>query len=217
MIIAILADEHQKREIQSIDIPPETEVIWADSLRSLGIIEADAYIDLQFQMDSKRIAELKKFLPKPVIINEIINTADNIGAPFIRINGWPGMLNRPLTEISIPDKKDKSELIRIFESLNRKCQVIPDIAGMVTPRIIAMIINEAFYAESEGVSSRDEIDTAMKLGTNYPIGPFEWAEKIGIERVTNLLEALSRTDDRYTLAPPLRNHSVTHPSPTFKF
>src|SRR5687768_7885173 len=141
MIIAILADEHQKRELQSIDIPAETEVIWADSLRSLGIIEADAYIDLQFQMDSKRIAELKKFLPKPVIINEVINTADNIGAPFIRINGWPGMLNRPLTEISIPDKKDKSEAIRIFEGLNRKCQVIPDIAGMVTPRIIAMIIN----------------------------------------------------------------------------
>ena len=42
-----------------------------------------------------------------------------------------------------------------------------------------MIINEAFLALQEGVSTKEEINTAMKLGTNYPLGPFEWVEKIG--------------------------------------
>ena len=53
-----------------------------------------------------------------------------------------------------------------------------------------MIINEAFIALREGVSTKEEINTAMKLGTNYPYGPFEWAGKIGIERVNALLDKL---------------------------
>ncbi len=47
---------------------------------------------------------------------------------------------------------------------------------------MAMIINEAWHALAEEVSTKNEIDTAMKLGTNYPYGPFEWAEKIGLGR-----------------------------------
>jgi 3-hydroxybutyryl-CoA dehydrogenase len=54
-----------------------------------------------------------------------------------------------------------------------------------------MIVNEAFIALKEGVSTKEEIDIAMKLGTNYPYGPFEWAEKIGTERIKNLLSKLS--------------------------
>jgi 3-hydroxybutyryl-CoA dehydrogenase len=56
--------------------------------------------------------------------------------------------------------------------------------------VISTIINEALIALMEGVSTREEIDTAMKLGTNYPYGPFEWAEKIGMERVDSLLAQL---------------------------
>jgi 3-hydroxybutyryl-CoA dehydrogenase len=81
---------------------------------------------------------------------------------------------------------------------------VPDTIGMVTPRIVSMIINEAWYAFDEKISSKEEIDRAMKLGTNYPFGPFEWGEKIGIERIRKLLESLKRTDKRYTIAPGLR-------------
>ncbi len=48
-----------------------------------------------------------------------------------------------------------------------------------------MIVNEAFFAFGEKISTIEEIDMAMKLGTNYPNGPFEWAEKIGIENIFN--------------------------------
>jgi len=64
-----------------------------------------------------------------------------------------------------------------------------------------MIINEAYYALGEEVSSKAEIDTAMKLGTNYPLGPFEWGAKIGLHNIYRLLKLLSVEDDRYIVAP----------------
>jgi 3-hydroxybutyryl-CoA dehydrogenase len=66
-----------------------------------------------------------------------------------------------------------------------------------------MIVNEAFYALGENISTKDEIDLAMKLGTNYPQGPFDWAEKIGIEKIYSLLKKLSQKEERYIPAPAL--------------
>ena len=63
-----------------------------------------------------------------------------------------------------------------------------------------MIINEAYFALGEGVSSKEEIDTAMKLGTNYPMGPFEWGINIGLKNVSGLLSALAEINPRYTPA-----------------
>jgi 3-hydroxybutyryl-CoA dehydrogenase len=66
-----------------------------------------------------------------------------------------------------------------------------------------MIINEAWFAWGEKISSKQDIDTAMKLGTNYPMGPFEWGEKIGLHRVCHLLSELSLESGRYNIAPSL--------------
>ena len=63
------------------------------------------------------------------------------------------------------------------------------------------IINEAYYTLGAQVSTREEIDIAMKLGTSYPYGPFEWAAKIGLKRIYELLVELSKVDERYTPAP----------------
>ena len=68
-----------------------------------------------------------------------------------------------------------------------------------------MICNEACYALGEGISTREEIDVAMKLGTNYPYGPFEWMEKIGSGRIKELLTELQRSESRYTIASALLN------------
>ena len=71
-------------------------------------------------------------------------------------------------------------------------------------RILGGIINEAMWAVTEEVASEEDIDTAMKLGTNYPLGPMEWAKRIGIDKVYNLLGALNETvtDNRFA-SPPL--------------
>lgn len=64
-----------------------------------------------------------------------------------------------------------------------------------------MIINEAYYTVQEGTASRLDIDQAMKLGTNYPYGPFEWCQRIGIKHVYELLEAVYEDthDERYKI------------------
>jgi 3-hydroxybutyryl-CoA dehydrogenase len=74
---------------------------------------------------------------------------------------------------------------------------VPDEAGFVSARIIAMIINEAYHAKDEAVSTEADIDIAMKLGTNYPYGPFEWANEIGVQHVYALLQKLSLNDERF--------------------
>jgi 3-hydroxybutyryl-CoA dehydrogenase len=81
--------------------------------------------------------------------------------------------------------------------MNKKPEWVPDVAGFITPRIVASIINEAYFALDEQVSTRDEIDTAMKLGTNYPFGPFEWSRRIGIKNIFELLARLAGEQTRY--------------------
>lgn len=71
--------------------------------------------------------------------------------------------------------------------------------GFVYPRIVAMIINEAWLAREDDLADAENIDLAMKNGVNYPWGPFEWGEKIGLEKVRMLLEELLRihNNERY--------------------
>jgi 3-hydroxybutyryl-CoA dehydrogenase len=73
-------------------------------------------------------------------------------------------------------------------------------------RTLAAIINEAALAVDDDIASPEDIDTAMKLGTNYPAGPLEWAEKIGRRTVRALLDALNAqaTDNRFAPAAWLR-------------
>jgi 3-hydroxybutyryl-CoA dehydrogenase len=84
--------------------------------------------------------------------------------------------------------------------------IVPDRVGMIFPRIVSMIINEAAQVYSEQVASKEDIDTAMKLGTNYPFGPLEWADRLGVDLVYNILSALQRDfgEDRYRPHPLLK-------------
>ncbi|MCC7159518.1 MAG: 3-hydroxybutyryl-CoA dehydrogenase, partial [Ignavibacteria bacterium] len=84
--------------------------------------------------------------------------------------------------------------------------IVPDRVGLIFPRIVSMIINEAVQVFSELIASKEDIDTAMKLGTNYPFGPLEWADRLGIELVCNILAGLQRDfgEDRYRPHPLLK-------------
>jgi len=77
----------------------------------------------------------------------------------------------------------------------------PPTESYIFARVLVTIINEAVLAHSEGVASKEDIDTAMRLGTNYPRGPLEWAEEIGMERCVTLLQALNATVDDNRFAP----------------
>lgn len=78
----------------------------------------------------------------------------------------------------------------------------------VALRTISCIVNEAFLTLSEGVATAEDIDKAMKLGANYPKGPFEWADEIGVDRVLETLDSLRTAyGDAYLASPLLRERA----------
>jgi 3-hydroxybutyryl-CoA dehydrogenase len=80
-------------------------------------------------------------------------------------------------------------------------------AEQVSSRVVATLVNEAASAAAEAVATPQAIDTAMRLGANYPSGPLEWGERIGLARVVKTLDALhaSVPDGRYRVVPLLRS------------
>lgn len=127
--------------------------------------------------------------------------ANSIAATTFGFCGLPTFLLREVLEVSLCQNNDRIKLEEVCARLNTKFAVVKDQPGMVTPRVIGMIINEAYFAIESDIASRADIDLAMKLGTNYPFGPFEWSEKIGIKNVYALLKAVyeNTRDERYKI------------------
>jgi 3-hydroxybutyryl-CoA dehydrogenase len=165
--------------------------------------DADLFIDLDFEghdgsaPGDARIAALNALLPATIMVNAVVHTLDDIGRSFIRFNGWPGFTGSAIHELVAPDMDVAGQIGEFYALLGHDCRHVPDIPGMITARILATIINEAWYTWEAGVSTKEEIDTAMKLGTNYPYGPFEWGQQIGLARIVSLLKVLSAANTRY--------------------
>jgi len=140
-------------------------------------------------------------LQAPIFINSV-DKAGVSNKNIIRINGWNGFLEKSTWEIC-GEINEKVQAVLV--ALDKKYIVTADEPGFISPRTTAMIINEAFLAKEENISTADEIDVAMKLGTNYPYGPFEWSEKIGLKNIYNLLHQLSLSDKKYTPASSIKN------------
>jgi 3-hydroxybutyryl-CoA dehydrogenase len=77
--------------------------------------------------------------------------------------------------------------------MGKECVVVRESPGFVTSRINAMIGNEAFYMLQEGVASAADIDKALKLGLNHPMGPFELVDLVGLDTRLSILRFLHRT------------------------
>jgi len=198
MQVVILAGKEQKEELLSPSGEVMPSLTWIEQPEEfLHYPEAGMYADLLFTNTSERIDLLRRLLPKTVIINSVLTCLSEINLPFTRINGWPGFLKNEKLEAVVPDSSMQKEAALFFALFSKTPVWCPDTTGFISPRVIAMIINEAYLALEENVSTKKEIDTAMKLGTNYPYGPFEWAEKIGIENIGFLLARLSESDKKY--------------------
>ncbi|MEZ4887454.1 MAG: 3-hydroxyacyl-CoA dehydrogenase family protein [Chitinophagales bacterium] len=140
------------------------------------------------------LAAVTKLMPKPIRCH------------LIGMNMLPTFINRNLWEMSALNETSKLAATKLLEQMGIYCRWVADRVGMVSARVVLMIINEAFYTLQEGTASKNDIDLAMKLGTSYPHGPFEWAELIGIQYVYETLEALYEDthDERYRVCPLLK-------------
>jgi 3-hydroxybutyryl-CoA dehydrogenase len=201
MQVVVLADTGLREELLAQGVNEPLELKWLNNIEQLkGLSNADAFIDLSFEPDPKRIVLLKQLLPRPVLVNSVVTTLKDLPENFVRFNGWLTFLKRNTLESSCNNGSIKKRTEEIFALLNKKVEWVADEPGFITARIIAMIINEAYFALGEGISTKNEMDIAMKLGTNYPYGPFEWAEKIGVKRIFALLNELSKENNRFQAA-----------------
>lgn len=93
------------------------------------------------------------------------------------------------------------------EQMGKETVVINEFPGFITSRISALIGNEAFYMLQEGVGTAQEIDKAIKLGLNFPMGPFELGDLVGLDtRLNNLKYLHEKLGEKYRPAPLLEQY-----------
>jgi 3-hydroxybutyryl-CoA dehydrogenase len=129
-----------------------------------------------------------------------------------RVVGWaalPPLDSADVVELA-PALTSNQETINqakeFWSSLQKECVDTGDTAGGILPRIVANLVNEASFALMEAVASAEDIDQAMKLGTNYPHGPLAWGDLIGIDQVVGIMRALGEVNgpDHYRPSPLLQ-------------
>jgi 3-hydroxybutyryl-CoA dehydrogenase len=211
MKIAVLGKGKKAEAWKAKNLDPNSYT-WVQDTKSNH--EFDIFIDLEFDECPQNLLDYLNnsttiFMVSAVNIN--LETAFHkisrkpMSLKIIGFNALPTMVERDTIEFSNPYGIENLELVFTELGYTNHTKVDSRI-GMVTPRIIAMIINEAFYTVQEGTATERDIDTAMKLGVNYPKGPFEFLEKIGVEYVYRILEAIyeDTKEERYKICPALK-------------
>ena len=91
------------------------------------------------------------------------------------------------------DDETLTAAVEVGKRMGKEVVGIKESPGFITSRINAMIGNEAFYMLQEGVASAQDIDKALKLGLNHPMGPFEMVDLVGLDTRLHILEYLHKT------------------------
>jgi 3-hydroxybutyryl-CoA dehydrogenase len=116
----------------------------------------------------------------------------------------------PLIEIvrGLETSDETAETIReVAVNMGKETVVINEFPGFVTSRISALVGNEAFFMLQEGLGTPEEIDKAIKLGLNYPMGPFELVDLVGLDvRLNNLKYLNEKLGEKYRPAPLLEQY-----------
>ncbi len=204
---------------------------WKGMLQEKGFLvqsieEAGDGLDVQFALEvtnsdltikRQRVQKLDQMLPTgiPLLVTTLAVTATEVASwtrhPQ-RVCGFGTFLpleEGNLIEIAPALQTDPSILAQaatFFSALGKETEVVEDEVGLVFPRILSLIINEAIFALIERVAEPEDIDQGMKLGTNYPFGPLRWADRVGLDEVYSVIDGLHREmkEERYRPAPLLR-------------
>ena len=202
---------------------PDHELRHVESHGEVRNLLNDCGVVFDFVID-REPEQFRQYITTPVSVfaNTALKTLASLIASFGRqmqctafgFNGFPTLFNREYLEVCVSRSEDLPALDNLCSSLKTEYLVVDDRVGLVTPRVICMIINEAYYTVQEKTATRQDIDLAMKLGTNYPFGPFECCEKIRLKYVYELLDALYRDtrDERYKISALMKKEYLRIPN-----
>lgn len=187
-----LTIEHEAQTIQGYDLIIDTTFDeYPDRLAT--------YIALLNKQQTLLLASVKHSLAQTILD---LPEPCPINFQLAGFNALPTFIDRPLWEICFWQNTDRDTFQQLFQTLGIAYRTVEDRAGMVMPRMLCMIINEAYFMLQEQGASKKHIDQAMQLGVNYPNGPFEWAKKIGLKHVYQTLIALQKENgsERYPIS-----------------
>lgn len=215
MRILITGEKSRADEFRTKLLPvQDIEIDFTDGDEDEDYKAYDAIFDFNFDDYPEALAHYAPLKEKPVFVNAVkLSLAEAVYATDTKIkcrlfgmNALPGFMEQALWEVSLYRKFETPELEKILNRLQIPFLPVEDRVGLLKPRIIFMIINEACYTLQEDTASIEAIDTSMKLGTNYPFGPFEWCDKIGVAHVFETLAALyeDTKEERYKICPLLK-------------
>ncbi|MFE7069558.1 3-hydroxyacyl-CoA dehydrogenase [Streptomyces sp. NPDC057620] len=115
---------------------------------------------------------------------------------------------RRATRIALSHSQDTqtqtlAEATGLFQALGKDVSVIGDVPGLIVARTVARIVDLAHDAVAKGVATEEDIDTAMRQGVSYPLGPFEWSRRLGRSWAYDVLDDLHMRDPSGRYAPSL--------------
>lgn len=215
--VAIIGDNLIAKELSnSFQDNPGVHLVDAKALNNQVDVVIET-MNLDKEEKKRRIGEIEaSVLPSTLILSTSLGVTATEVASWLfhpeRLIGFGTFANfrkGSLIEVALPLQADASYLqaaTDTFSFINQDIEVVEDEVGFVFPRILSMIINEAAYALSEQTAEAEAIDVAMKKGTNYPMGPLEWAGEIGLDDIFAVLSGLYRElgEERYRPAPLIR-------------
>jgi 3-hydroxybutyryl-CoA dehydrogenase len=173
------------------------------------------------------VIEWDRLLPPeiPILVQSCdtnLSTVENRLDHPQRLAGFDGLFFKQaqavsLVRSSLMDKQVEAQVTQFISRLGKLPVWIGDTPGLVLPRLVSMLTNEAAFAVLEGAADPETIDLAMRLGVNYPQGPLSWAVSLGLERVLAILDHLFAEyhEERYRAAPNLRNWVRSRKPPDF--
>ncbi len=204
MNIAAIGEPQRIAELKQVLSLQQSNVQVIENTNNISLLNFDIIFDLNFDEHIQRIEDYKLLNNNTLLCLSSVNIQlesvlpKTLWGQSIGINALPTFLSRNSLEYCSIENVDIEKLKHLgwqnFYNVESR-------VGMVSARVICMIINEAYFTLQEGTANREDIDKGMKLGTAYPFGPFEWCEKIGIKNVYELLNALGNDtkDDRYKI------------------
>ena len=209
----IVVGSKEQADIIKAKLKGDHTLLFSGFVSESHLEKADVVFDFSTEENPEALEQYINYPEMAVFLNAVTFSLaeqavyqSKVECKLFGFNGHPTFIERDLLEVSMYNGEDRNYLESLMNELDLAVEVVDDRVGMVTPRIIAMIINEAYYTVMEGTATKEDIDLGMQLGTNYPMGPFEWAAKWGVHNVYEVLDALfeDTKDERYKICPLLK-------------